>query len=43
MIYRIRPKDDKPPVLPPIGEEAHFRIHKDKLILTVPETKNEDI
>jgi hypothetical protein len=35
--YRIRPKDDKHPVLLPIGETAQFRIHKDKLILRVPE------
>lgn len=37
VIYRIRPKDDKHPVLLPIGEMAQFRIHKDKLILRVPE------
>jgi hypothetical protein len=35
--YRIRPKDDKHPVLLPVGETAEFRIHKDKLILRVPE------
>lgn len=37
VIYRIRPKDDKHPALLPIGETAQFRIHKDKLILRVPE------
>jgi hypothetical protein len=37
VIYRIRPKDDKHPVLLPIGETAQFRIDKDKLILRVPE------
>ena len=37
VIYRIRPKDDKHPVLLPIGETAQFRIHKDKLILKVAE------
>jgi len=37
VIYRIRPKDDKHPILLPIGETAHFRLHKDKLILQVPE------
>jgi hypothetical protein len=36
--YRIRPKDDKHPALLPIGETAEFRIHKDKLLLRVPET-----
>ena len=34
--YRIRPKDDKHPVLLPVGETAQFRIHKDKLLLRVP-------
>jgi hypothetical protein len=37
VVYRIRPKDDKHPVLLPIGETAQFRIHKDKLILRVAE------
>jgi hypothetical protein len=37
IIYRIRPKDDKHPALLPIGESAKFRIHKDKLLLLVPE------
>ncbi|HKW57866.1 MAG TPA: hypothetical protein VJN42_10965 [Candidatus Acidoferrum sp.] len=37
VIYRIRPKDDKHPALLPIGEKAEFRIHKDKLLLRVPE------
>ena len=40
VIYRIRPKDDKHPVLLPIGETAMFRIHKDKLILRVPESED---
>ncbi len=35
--YRIRPKDDKHPTLLLIGETAEFRIHKDKLVLRVPE------
>ena len=38
VVYRIRPKDDKHPVLLPIGETAQFRIHKDKLILRVAES-----
>lgn len=40
--YRIRPKDDKHPVLLPIGEAAEFRIEKDKLILRVPETDRKE-
>jgi hypothetical protein len=42
IIYRIRPKDDKHPVLLPIGETAHFRLHKDKLILQVPEADGKE-
>jgi len=38
VIYRIRPRDDKHPALLPIGETAQFRIHKDKMLLLVPET-----
>lgn len=41
VIYRIRPKDDKHPVLLPIGEAAQFRIHKDKLLLRVVESSDE--
>jgi hypothetical protein len=41
VVYRIRPKDDKHPVLLPIGETAQFRIHKDKLILRVAESGDE--
>src|SRR5258708_5213702 len=40
--YRIRPKDDKHPVLLPVGETAQFRIHKDKLLLRVPEADGKD-
>jgi hypothetical protein len=37
VVYHIRPKDDKHPVLLPIGETAQFRVHKDKLLVRVPE------
>jgi hypothetical protein len=40
--YRIRPKDDKHPTLLPIGETAQFRIHKDKLLLRVPEADDKE-
>jgi len=42
VVYRLRPKDDKHPVLLPIGETAQFRIHKDKLILRVPEADDKE-
>lgn len=40
--YRIRPRDDKHPVLLPVGETAQFRIHKDKLLLRVPEADGKE-
>jgi len=33
VIYRIRPRDAKHPVLLPVGEPAQFRIEKDKMML----------
>jgi hypothetical protein len=42
VVYRIRPKDDKHPMLLPIGETAQFRISKDKLILRVPELNDKE-
>ncbi|HET8922265.1 MAG TPA: hypothetical protein VFN26_04630 [Candidatus Acidoferrum sp.] len=42
IIYRIRPKDDKHPALLPIGETAEFRIHKDKLLMRVPEADGKE-
>jgi len=35
VIYTIRPKDDKHPTLLPIGEQAQFRLDKDKILLRV--------
>ena len=37
VIYRIRPRDEKHPVLLPVGEDAEFRLQKDKLYLRVNE------
>jgi hypothetical protein len=33
--YRIRPRDEKHPVLLPVGEQAQFRLEKDKMLLHV--------
>src|SRR5213080_5095418 len=33
--YRIRPRDEKHPVLLPVGESAQFRMDKDKMKLRV--------
>ena len=35
VIYHIRPRDEKHPVLLPVGEKAQFRMEKDKMILRV--------
>jgi hypothetical protein len=35
VIYRIRPRDEKHPVLLPVGEQAQFRLQKDKMLLHV--------
>jgi len=40
--YRIRPKNDKKTVLLPIGEQAQFRIEKDKMILRVEDMDDKD-
>lgn len=42
VIYRIRPRDQKHPVLLPIGETAEFRVDKDKLVLRVPEMNDKE-
>lgn len=40
--YRIRPKDDKHPVLLPIGQSAQFRLEKDKIVLRVEDLDDKD-
>src|SRR5205823_12739573 len=40
VIYRIRPRDEKHPVLLPVGEKAQFRIQKDKMLLLVEDGDN---
>ena len=40
--YRIQPKDDKHPVLLPVGETAQIRIRKDKMLLRVPEADGKE-
>jgi hypothetical protein len=37
VVYRIRPRDDKHPMLLPVGDQAEFRVEKDKLILRMEE------
>lgn len=42
MIYRIRPKDAKHPVLLPVGDQAQFRINKDKMLLRVEDLDSKE-
>jgi hypothetical protein len=42
VMYTIRPKDEKHPVLLPIGEKAQFRMDKDKIVLRVEDLDDKD-
>jgi hypothetical protein len=42
VVYRIRPRDEKHPVLLPVGEKAQFRMEKDKMILRVEDLDDKD-
>jgi hypothetical protein len=42
VIYRIRPRDEKHPVLLPVGELAQFRMQKDKMLLRVEDLDDKD-
>jgi hypothetical protein len=42
VIYRIRPRDEKHPVLLPVGEKAQFRMNKDKMVLRVEDLDDKD-
>ena len=42
VIYHLRPKDEKHPVLLPIGDHAQFRLDRDKVILRVEDLDNKD-
>lgn len=42
VIYRIRPRDQKHPVLLPVGEQAQFRIQKDKMLLRVEDLDSKE-
>jgi hypothetical protein len=40
--YRIRPRDAKHPVLLPVGEQAQFRVEKDKMVVRVEYLDNKE-
>jgi hypothetical protein len=42
VVYRIRPKDDKHPVLLPVGASAQFRLDKDRMLMRVEQLDNKE-
>jgi hypothetical protein len=42
VMYTIRPRDEKHPVLLPIGEKAQFRMDKDKIVLRVEDMDDKE-
>lgn len=40
--YRIRPSDEKHAVLLPLGEQAQFRLQKDKMLLRVEDVNSKE-
>ena len=42
VIFRIRPRDEKHPLLLPVGERAQFRLAKDKMLLRVEDLDNKE-
>lgn len=40
--YRIRPRDEKHPALLPVGEQAEFRLEKDKMMLRMAQTGDKE-
>jgi hypothetical protein len=42
VVYRLRPRDEKHPILLPIGNHAQFRLEKDKLVLRVEDLDDKE-
>lgn len=42
VIYTIQPKNDKHPALLPIGQQAQFRLNKDKILLRVQDDDDKE-
>lgn len=42
VIYRVRPRDTKHPVLLPVGDQAQFRLEKDKMLMRVEDLDNKE-
>jgi len=42
VIYRIRPRDEKHPVLLSVGQNAQFRLQKDKMLLRMEDVDSKE-
>jgi hypothetical protein len=42
VVYHIRPRDEKHPVLLPVGEQVQFRLQKDKMLLRLEGVDNKE-
>jgi hypothetical protein len=42
VIYRIRPRDEKHPVLLPVGQNAQFRLQKDKMLVRMEDVDSKE-
>lgn len=42
LVYTVRPKSEKHPALLPIGENAQFRLEKDKMLLRVEDMDDKE-
>ena len=42
LFYRIRPRDEKHPILLPVGQTAQFRIQKDTMLLQVEDVDDKE-
>jgi hypothetical protein len=42
VVYHLRPRDEKHPVLLPIGEQAQFHLDKDTMVLRVEDLNGKD-
>jgi hypothetical protein len=42
VIYRIRPRDEKHPVLLPVGQNAQFRLQKDKMLVLMEDVDSKE-
>lgn len=42
VVYRVRPRDEKHPLLLPIGQKAQFRLEKNRMLLRVEGLDNKE-